>query len=55
MIARIDVDPEYNRAMPTGDSTYTINVKPGQEICDEQSIEVNVSRHNYNTRIVKNV
>ncbi|KAJ8730555.1 hypothetical protein PYW08_001968 [Mythimna loreyi] len=43
MIARIDVDPEYNRAMLSGDTKYTVNVKPGKEICDELDIEVNPS------------
>ncbi|PZC71171.1 hypothetical protein B5X24_HaOG213949 [Helicoverpa armigera] len=43
VIGKIEVDPEYNRAMISGDATRKFRVKPGQEICDEQTIEVHPS------------
>nr|ABF59520.1 hemocyte-specific integrin alpha subunit 3 [Manduca sexta] len=38
--ARIVIDPEQNRARVSGDSEYNITVKPGNDICGEQTVEV---------------
>ncbi|XP_063893701.1 integrin alpha-PS3 [Helicoverpa armigera] len=43
VVGKIEVDPEYNRAMISGDATRKFRVKPGQETCDEQTIEVHPS------------
>lgn len=42
LIATITIDPEENRAMISGDSEYTITARPGNDICDEQVVEVKV-------------
>ncbi|XP_049868275.1 integrin alpha-PS3-like isoform X2 [Pectinophora gossypiella] len=40
LTAIITIDPEGNRAMTVGDSEYRITAKPGNDVCDEQVVEV---------------
>lgn len=41
IIGTIEADPESNRALISGDSEISFHLTPGQEICHEQTIEIN--------------